>query len=65
MQMGKQRFECTETLWESESEYRFSGLPMRLAALFMPGAFRKQSRQHMADFKAFAEHGKDVRAAAG
>ena len=49
------------TLWESENEYRFSGLPMRLAAPFMRGAFRKQSRQHMQDFKAFAEQGKDVR----
>jgi hypothetical protein len=27
----------------------------------MPGAFRKQSRAHMQDFKAFAEQGKDVR----
>src|ERR671921_47432 len=25
------------TLWASENEYRFSGLPMRLAALFMRG----------------------------
>ncbi|HEX8487310.1 MAG TPA: SRPBCC family protein [Propionibacteriaceae bacterium] len=51
------------TLWTSENEYRFSGLPMRLVALFMRGAFRKQSRQHMQDFKAFAEQGSDVRAA--
>ncbi|QNP67915.1 SRPBCC family protein [Streptomyces genisteinicus] len=49
------------TLWESESEYRFSSLPMKLVALLMPGSFRKQSRQHMTDFKAFAEHGTDVR----
>ncbi|TYP89040.1 SRPBCC family protein [Blastococcus xanthinilyticus] len=49
------------TLWESESEYRFSSLPMRLVALLMPGSFRKQSQQHMQDFKAFAEQGKDVR----
>jgi hypothetical protein len=49
------------TLWESENEYRFSGLPMRLVAPFMGGAFRKQSRQHMQDFKAFAEQGTDVR----
>jgi hypothetical protein len=49
------------TLWESESEYRFSGLLMRLIGLLMPGAFRKQSLQHMNDFKAFAEQGKDVR----
>lgn len=49
------------TLWESENEYRFSGLLMRLVGLLMPGSFRKQSLQHMQDFKAFAEHGKDVR----
>ncbi|MFE7415775.1 hypothetical protein [Rhodococcus sp. NPDC057529] len=33
------------TLWVSESEYRFSGLLMRLVGLVMPGAFRKQSQQ--------------------
>ncbi|NUL46225.1 SRPBCC family protein [Cellulosimicrobium funkei] len=49
------------TLWESESEFRFDGLMMRLVALLMPGSFRKQSRQHMEDFKVFAEHGTDVR----
>lgn len=110
MQMGEQKFECTETvtrrepvdlhdiprasvvhfdreivgggmrsvvrdrlteagpqttLWESESEYRFDGLMMRLVGLLMPGAFRKQSRQHMQDFKAFAERGEDVRDAKG
>ena len=53
------------TLWVSENEYRFSGLPMRLVAPFMRGAFRKQSLQHMQDFKAFAEHGTDVREAKG
>ncbi|MEV7584554.1 SRPBCC family protein [Streptomyces erythrochromogenes] len=49
------------TLWVSENEYRFSGLLMRLVGRVMPGAFRKQSQQHMQDFKAFAEEGKDVR----
>ena len=53
------------TLWVSENEYRFSGLLMRLVALLMPGAFRKQSLQHMRDFKEFAEHGTDVREANG
>jgi hypothetical protein len=53
------------TLWVSENEYRFSGLLMRLVGLLMPGAFRKQSLQHMQDFKAFAEHGTDVREANG
>lgn len=50
------------TLWVSQSEYRFTG-PMRLAAPFLRGAFIKQSRQHMQDFKAFAEAGTDVREA--
>ncbi|MFD0856839.1 SRPBCC family protein [Actinomadura adrarensis] len=49
------------TLWESESEFRFDGLLMRLLGLLMPGSFHKQSQQHMQDFKAFAEQGKDVR----
>ncbi|MEU6951976.1 SRPBCC family protein [Streptomyces sp. NPDC045714] len=51
------------TLWVSENEYRFDGLLMRLVGLLMPGTFRKQSRQHMRDFKAFAEQGEDVREA--
>ncbi|KHD75668.1 SRPBCC family protein [Actinoplanes utahensis] len=49
------------TLWVSENEYRFSGVLMRLMGLVMPGAFRKQSSQHMQDFKAFAEQSIDVR----
>jgi polyketide cyclase/dehydrase/lipid transport protein len=53
------------TLWASENEYRFNGLPMRLAAPFMRGAFRRQSQQHMQDFKAFAEQAADVRDAKG
>lgn len=53
------------TLWESENEYRFSSLPMRLIGPFMRGAFRKQSQQHMRDFRAFAEQGTDVRGAKG
>ncbi|MFC7400778.1 SRPBCC family protein [Citricoccus sp. GCM10030269] len=51
----------TTTLWEQESEYRFSSLVMRLVALIMPRTFHQQSQQHMQDFKEFAEHGKDVR----
>ena len=49
------------TLWQSENEYRFSSVLMRLMGLLMPGAFRKESQQHMQDFKAFAEQGQDVR----
>jgi hypothetical protein len=53
------------TLWQSENEYRFSGLLMRLVGVLMPGAFRRQAQQHMQDFKAFAEQGQDVRDATG
>lgn len=49
------------TRWESENEYRFTGVIMRLVALVMPATFRKQSLLHMRDFTAFAEHGTDVR----
>lgn len=51
----------TTTLWQQESEYRFSGLLMRAVAPLMPRTFRRQSQQHMEDFKEFAEQGKDVR----
>lgn len=53
------------THWESESEFRFDSVMMRLVGLLMPGAFRKQSRRHMEDFKAFAEQGRDVREETG
>jgi carbon monoxide dehydrogenase subunit G len=49
------------TLWVSENEYRFDALPMRLLAPLMRDAFRKQTLARMEDFRAFAEHGTDVR----
>ena len=48
------------TRWVSENEFRFSGL-MKLMGLFMRGAFPKQTRKYLEAFKAFAEHGTDVR----
>lgn len=62
--MAKERFievSPKRTLWESENEYRFAGLSMRMAAPFLKGSFRRQQRKHMKDFKAFAERGIDVR----
>lgn len=49
------------TLWVSANEYRFDGVVMRLLAPLMRRAFVKQSLQHMQDFKAYAERGRDVR----
>ena len=44
-----------QTRWLMKSEFQFSGM-MRLMAFFMRGAFPKQTRKMMADFKAFAEN---------
>ena len=46
--------EGNTTKWISESEFRFSGF-MAIMALFMKGAFKKQSMSYLVDFKAFAE----------
>ena len=52
---------ASQTRWESDVEFRFSGLFMRFIGLVMKSAFPKQSLQYMQDFKAFAEQGVDVR----
>jgi hypothetical protein len=53
----KNRFEKispTQTKYISENEFRFKGM-MKLIAMLMPGAFKKQSRKHLSDFKKFVE----------
>ncbi|TRO65443.1 SRPBCC family protein [Christiangramia sabulilitoris] len=47
------------TLWNSYNEFEFSGF-MKIFGWFMPGAFKKQSRKYMEDFKAFVEDEKSV-----
>ena len=42
------------TLYTSENAFHFRGF-MKLVALIMPGAFRKQSMKYLEDFKRFAE----------
>ncbi|MBO0324262.1 SRPBCC family protein [Muricauda sp. CAU 1633] len=49
-----------KTRWISESEFQFSGFGMKLMGFLMPGAFKKQSKKYMEDFKAFAEKGTSV-----
>ena len=46
----------TKTKWTSESEFQFSGFGMKLMGWLMPGAFKKQSKKYMQDFKNFAEN---------
>ena len=50
-----------QTRWESENEFRFTSMFMKLMGVAMKGAFPKQSQKYLADFKAFAETGADVR----
>lgn len=50
-----------ETKWESENEFKFTTLFMKMMGVAMKGAFPKQSLKYMQDFKAFAENGTDVR----
>ena len=49
-----------KTKWISEQVFEFSGF-MKLIGFFFKGAFPKQTRKFMEDFKNFAEKGTDVR----
>lgn len=49
------------TRWESTCEYQFTSWMLKLMGLFAPGMFRKQNRKFLENFKAFCEHGQDVR----
>tara|TARA_R100000306_G_C4358457_1_gene134022 strand:- start:110 stop:568 length:459 start_codon:yes stop_codon:yes gene_type:complete len=48
------------TRWISESEFQFSGFGMKLMGWLMPGAFKKQSKKYLIDFKNFVENGTSV-----
>lgn len=53
----RNRFEVVDdgrTRWVMESEFRFSGL-MRILALFMRGAFPKETQKNLESFKAWVE----------
>jgi hypothetical protein len=55
----KNRFEETAsgtTIWYTQNEFRFEGF-MKLMAMLMPGAFKRQSFKYMKLFKSFAEEG--------
>lgn len=48
------------TKWVSICEFQPSGFMMKAMAFLMPGAFKKQSKQYMLDFKNFVEKGTSV-----
>ncbi|MCY3674836.1 MAG: SRPBCC family protein [Paracoccaceae bacterium] len=45
----------TTTKMVAQSYFSCKALMMKLMAFFMPGAFKKQTRKYMNDFKAFVE----------
>ncbi|MDR6300467.1 SRPBCC family protein [Mesonia maritima] len=49
-----------KTKWISHSEFQFSSLALKVMGFLMPGAFKKQSKKYMEDFKNFVEQGKSV-----
>ena len=49
------------TKWESTCEYQFSSIMLKMMGFFTPGMFRKQNLKFLHNFKAFCEHGRDVR----
>lgn len=48
------------TKWVSESEFIASSTMLKIMMFLMPGAFKKQSKKYMEDFKNFAEKGESV-----
>lgn len=49
-----------KTKWVSKSEFVPTGFMMKVMTTLMPGAFKKQSKKYMEDFKNFAENGTSV-----
>ncbi|MEX0322425.1 MAG: SRPBCC family protein [Puniceicoccaceae bacterium] len=47
--------DSTTTTWVFGTEFKFTGIVMRLFAILLPGAFKKKSFQYMLQFKEFAE----------
>ncbi|TJY32191.1 SRPBCC family protein [Pontimicrobium aquaticum] len=48
------------TKWISNCEFQPSSFMMKVMVFLMPGAFKKQSKQYMIDFKNFVEKGVSV-----
>jgi len=48
------------TKWLSKCEFQPSDFMMKAMAFLMPGAFKKQSKNYMVDFKNFVEQGTSV-----
>ena len=49
------------TRWESTCGYEFDSVMLKIMGFLMPGMFRKQNQKFLNNFRAFCEHGHDVR----
>lgn len=59
-------FKSTEegyTKWVCENEFQPTNLVMNAMLFLMPGAFKKQTKKYMSNFKNFAEKGISVKSA--
>lgn len=52
--------DSSTTKWVSENEFQFDSFMMKAMGFLMPGAFKKQSKKYLNDFKNFAENGTSV-----
>ena len=43
-----------KTKWITENEFKFSGF-IKIMGMLMPGAFKKESKKYLKQFKEFAE----------
>ena len=47
--------DSTTTKWVSKNEFQFSSFGMKVMGWIIPGAFKKQTKKYLTDFKNFAE----------
>lgn len=52
--------DANTTKWVSDTEFQFASFGMKLFGWLMPGAFKKQTKKYLTDFKNFAEKGISV-----
>ncbi len=55
-----EKIDDQKTRWISESEFKADKFMYKIMLKLMPGAFKKQSRKFMVDFKNYVETGKSV-----
>ena len=52
--------EGDKTRWVTDTDFQFTGFPMKLMGMLLPFMFKSQTNQMMQNFKTFAETGETV-----